>query len=111
MGALSLTSLLIGFIVLLLITRNRELEFFSIYNRNLKEILLFGFPLIPHVAGGFLINSVDRIILASKIDLHAVGIYMSAMQLVIFAVWWLANYLHKMPWFAFINTHKILEKK
>lgn len=47
----------------------------------IKEALSFGVPLIPHVAGIFLLNFIDRIIINSKLGLAQTGIYMVAVQL------------------------------
>lgn len=47
----------------------------------LREILLFGVPLIPHTAGLFLLSSVDRFVINDQLGLAQVGIYMVAVQL------------------------------
>jgi O-antigen/teichoic acid export membrane protein len=47
----------------------------------LKEALLFGVPLVPHVAGIFLIASVDRFVINDELGLAAAGVYMVAVQL------------------------------
>lgn len=47
----------------------------------LSEILKFGLPLIPHIAGGFLLMSVDRFVINKEIGLSEAGIYMVAVQL------------------------------
>ena len=46
-----------------------------------REIILFGLPLMPHVIGGYLLNSVDRVVIGSQIDLKAAGLYAVAFQL------------------------------
>lgn len=46
-----------------------------------NEAVRFGVPLIPHVLGMFLITSVDRIVITSKLGLADAGIYMVAIQL------------------------------
>lgn len=48
----------------------------------LREILVFGVPLIPHSVGFFLLSSVDRFVINDKLGLAQVGIYMVAVQLV-----------------------------
>ncbi|TMP05563.1 polysaccharide biosynthesis protein [Pseudoalteromonas sp. S3178] len=48
---------------------------------HLREILNYGFGLIPHVLGGFLLLSADRYILDKNLGLSAVAIYMVAYQL------------------------------
>lgn len=47
----------------------------------IKEIFEFGIPLIPHVIGGFLLTSVDRLVVNERLGLHAAGVYMVAAQL------------------------------
>lgn len=46
-----------------------------------KEAIYFGLPLIPHIAGSFLIYSIDRFVINSKLGLAQAGIYMLAVQL------------------------------
>lgn len=46
-----------------------------------KEALAFGVPLVPHVAGLFLLSSVDRIVINGELGLAEAGIYMVAVQL------------------------------
>lgn len=46
-----------------------------------RDALGFGLPLIPHLVGGFLLMLADRIIIANVINVHAVGIYMTAAQI------------------------------
>ena len=48
---------------------------------RIREALAFGVPLIPHVAGGFLLASVDRIVVNAELGLGAAGVYMVAVQL------------------------------
>lgn len=53
-----------------------------IWRKNhLSEALRFGIPLMPHIAGGFLLNSVDRFVINQEIGLAEAGIYMVAVQL------------------------------
>lgn len=47
----------------------------------IKEALRFGVPLIPHIAGTFLLMSVDRFIINREIGIAEAGIYMVAVQL------------------------------
>ena len=46
----------------------------------LREILMFGVPLIPHSFGIFLLSSVDRFVINAGLGLEQVGIYMVAVQ-------------------------------
>ncbi|WP_417663663.1 lipopolysaccharide biosynthesis protein [Pseudidiomarina donghaiensis] len=45
------------------------------------EILKYGIPLFPHVAGAFLLTSADRFVINQEIGLAEAGIYMVAIQL------------------------------
>lgn len=47
----------------------------------IKQILLFGVPLIPHVLGGFLLSSIDRFVINEKLGLSEAGFYMVAVQI------------------------------
>lgn len=47
----------------------------------LREALRFGVPLIPHMLGIFLLGTVDRMMINSRLGLAAAGIYMVAVQL------------------------------
>jgi O-antigen/teichoic acid export membrane protein len=48
---------------------------------RIREALAFGVPLIPHVAGGFLLASVDRIVVNAELGLGPAGMYMVAVQI------------------------------
>jgi|SRR5690554_1904347 len=65
---------------LLLLKRDNLLSFFHWRPQHVKEALKFGVPLIPHVGGAYLLLSVDRFIINSKLGLAEVGIYMVAVQ-------------------------------
>lgn len=47
----------------------------------IKEAVSYGVPLIPHVAGIFLLNLVDRFVVNDQLGTEKVGIYMVAVQL------------------------------
>jgi O-antigen/teichoic acid export membrane protein len=49
---------------------------YSFCKKDIIDALSFGFPLIPHVVGGFLILSVDRVLLNSEFGLGITGVYM-----------------------------------
>jgi|AZII01.1.fsa_nt_gi O-antigen/teichoic acid export membrane protein len=52
------------------------------YDKNqIKDALRFGTPLIPHVLGGFLLFSVDRLIINQQLGLAQAGIYMVGVQI------------------------------
>ena len=46
-----------------------------------REGLVFGFPLMPHVIGNFLVSLADRFIINRQLGLKAAGIYMVAVQI------------------------------
>lgn len=48
---------------------------------HLREALLFGVPLLPHVLGLFLLGTVDRMVINDQLGLAEAGIYMVAVQL------------------------------
>lgn len=54
---------------------------FNTHWSRIREALAFGMPLIPHVAGGFLLAAVDRIIVNAKLGLGPAGMYMVAVQI------------------------------
>ena len=48
---------------------------------DINYALSFGLPLIPHVLGGFLLLSVDRLVINKELGLEMTGIYMVAVNL------------------------------
>ncbi len=46
-----------------------------------KEALRFGVPLIPHIVGIFLLNTVDRAVITYELGVDKAGIYMAAIQI------------------------------
>lgn len=54
---------------------------FAWHPSYIKEALAFGVPLMPHVAGIFLLSAVDRLVIDYQLGLAQVGIYMVAVQL------------------------------
>ena len=54
---------------------------FSFKTKYMKDALLFGVPLIPHVIGGFLLLLADRLIVNEWLGAKTVGIYMVAVQI------------------------------
>lgn len=67
------------------------LAIFSLYRDGLlrkswrpdlmEEALRFGVPLVPHIAGGFLLLTIDRAAISMKLGLESAGYYMVAAQL------------------------------
>lgn len=75
------TASLVGLISLVLLYRDKLIKIFVWRPYELKEILSFGIPLIPHNLGFFLITSIDRFIINKELGLVSAGIYMVAVQL------------------------------
>lgn len=68
-------------IALYLLKKDSLLNIFIWRKNYLAEALKFGIPLMPHIAGGFLLTTVDRIVINKEIGLAEAGIYMVAVQL------------------------------
>jgi len=47
----------------------------------MREALAFGVPLLPHIAGGFLLGTMDRLIVNNELGVAETGIYVVAAQL------------------------------
>ncbi|MEX9906886.1 lipopolysaccharide biosynthesis protein [Providencia rettgeri] len=76
-----ITALFIAITSLFLLYKDKLLKIFTWKPAQIKEILLFGIPLIPHHIGFFLLSSVDRFFINKEIGLAEAGIYMVAIQL------------------------------
>lgn len=76
-----ITALIFAMISLFLLNKDHLLRFFVWRKEYIQEALKFGFPLIPHFAGGFLLTTVDRFVINKEIGLAEAGIYMVAIQL------------------------------
>ncbi|UEG31722.1 lipopolysaccharide biosynthesis protein [Enterobacter ludwigii] len=75
-------SMMIIFVItILLIQKDKLLSFRNIKKGMFLDALSFSVPLIPHVFGMYLISSVDRFFINSKLGSDQAGIYMVAMQL------------------------------
>jgi O-antigen/teichoic acid export membrane protein len=68
--------------VALYLLRRDRLVGFAWRSDHVREIVAFGVPLIPHTVGFFLLSSVDRFVINSRLGLAQVGMYMVAVQLV-----------------------------
>lgn len=78
--AIVITSTMIGFVSYKILRKDKLVTFE--YNINdIKYALSFGVPLIPHVLGGFLLLSIDRLIINKELGLEMTGIYMVALSL------------------------------
>lgn len=68
-----------GFVALWLLYRD-NLVHPTWQPRKAREALLFGVPLIPHLVGGFLLDTVDRVVVTNELGVSQAGIYMVALQ-------------------------------
>lgn len=75
----SVSTLLFGFLALLLLRRDNLLAM-SWKPDLIKEALNYGVPLIPHILGAFLLLTIDRAIISSMLGLEKAGYYMVAVQ-------------------------------
>lgn len=60
--------------------KERLLKISGWHREFFNEALRFGVPLIPHVAGGFLLMSADRFVIKSQLGLGSAGLYTVAFQ-------------------------------
>lgn len=76
-----ISSIIFACVALILLLKENLL--FSLRNwlSHGRDALRFGIPLIPHVAGWFLLVSVDRFVINQQLGLASAGIYMVAVQL------------------------------
>lgn len=79
----------------------------------LSEAFRFGVPLIPHVAGLFLLNAVDRVVINAELGLEKAGIYMVAVQLAaVMGVFFDAINKAYVPWlFERLGRNVLVEKQ
>jgi O-antigen/teichoic acid export membrane protein len=79
------SQILVGFTFLIvslyLLNKDNLLKVFVWRKDYIKEAVKFGIPLMPHIAGGFLLSTVDRFVINKEIGLAEAGIYMVAVQL------------------------------
>lgn len=76
-----ITALIFLLISVFLLNKDKLLKIFVWRKDYIREALKFGVPLIPHIAGGFLLTTVDRFVINKEIGLSEAGIYMVAVQL------------------------------
>lgn len=69
-------------IALLFLNKDDLLTFLIWKPKYIREALAFGAPLVPHIGGAFLLNSVDRFVINAQLGLAEAGLYMVAVQLV-----------------------------
>jgi len=70
----------LGILAFLLLFKDGLVNF-SFRLDQIKDVLRFGVPLIPHVGGAFLLSTVDRYVINNYLGLESAGIYMVAVQL------------------------------
>lgn len=75
------TGLVFVLIAFILLEKDGLLKVTVWRKEYLAEALRFGVPLMPHLAGGFLLSSVDRFVINDELGLAEAGIYMVAVQL------------------------------
>lgn len=75
-----ITSILIAILSFGLLMRDRTLHF-KYDSNDVSYALNYGVPLIPHVIGGFLLLSIDRLVINKELGLEVTGIYMVAVNL------------------------------
>lgn len=80
-GAHVAVTVIFGIVSAALLKRDGLFSFTGAAPQYIREALAFGVPLIPHVAGGFLLTTVDRLVINAELGLHEAGIYMVAAQL------------------------------
>lgn len=76
-----IASIVFAVIALIFLKKDNLLNVFTWRKNYLSEVLKFGIPLMPHIVGGFLLNTVDRFVINKEIGLSEAGIYMVAVQL------------------------------
>lgn len=76
-----IASLVFVAIALFFLKKDNLINVFKWRKDYLSEVLKFGVPLMPHIAGGFLLSTVDRFVINKEIGLAEAGIYMVAVQL------------------------------
>lgn len=79
--ALTVTSLLFFFITLKVTIKSSQIIEALKAKKHRSEILKFSLPLIPHLVGGFAINSIDKIMLSNILSLEIVAVYAVAFQM------------------------------
>lgn len=76
-----ITAIITALVAIVWLYKDKLLRILSWRPNYIKELLVFGIPLIPHHIGFFLIGAVDRFVINDKLGLTQTGIYMIAVQL------------------------------
>jgi O-antigen/teichoic acid export membrane protein len=75
-----LASLCLAFFAVIYLVRN-NLLFFRFDKNDLKDILKFSMPLIPHTLGGLMIAFTDRLFITNVVNIKETGVYTLAYQI------------------------------
>ncbi|CAM3105258.1 lipopolysaccharide biosynthesis protein [Moritella viscosa] len=109
---ISITSLLV-LLVSFFLLRIDNLLIFEYNKKDVKYALEFGIPLVPHLLGGFLLLSIDRLVINKELGVEATGIYMVAVNLglVVNVILSSVNKAYS-PWlFSELNKNELSQKK
>lgn len=111
------SQIIVSFIFVMLalyfLKKDSLLKVFTLRKDYLQEALKFGIPLIPHIAGSFLLVSADRFIINKEIGIAEAGIYMVAVQLTA-AIGIVFDAINKayIPWlFEKLRANQLKEKQ
>lgn len=69
-----ITSIVFGPLSIYVIYKRKYIKI-SFNKKYVKDALFFGIPLIPHVLGGWIMTSIDRIFINSMVGIAATGVY------------------------------------
>ncbi|MGE6571683.1 lipopolysaccharide biosynthesis protein [Psychrobacter namhaensis] len=106
-------SVVFAIVAFYLLSKDSLLKILTWRKDYLYEALKFGVPLIPHIAGGFLLMSVDRFVINQEIGIVEAGVYMVAIQLTA-AIGMVFDAINKayVPWlFEKLKVGNIKEKR
>lgn len=96
---IALANLIIAIICIVTLFKMNIVSLKKIKVNYIKDALLYGINLIPHVCGIFLLSTVDRYIVSTELGLSEAGVYMSAVQLsLVFAFFYDAINKAYVPW-------------
>lgn len=79
--SLSVVGIITSFFCIWSLYKDDLLGNFKFDKNIIKDIMSFGLPLVPHVFGIFLLNSIDRAIISESLGLEKLAIYALASQL------------------------------
>lgn len=105
------SAIFLGISIYLLI-KGRLLNIWIWRKKYLIEALKYAVPLMPHVAGLFLLSSIDRVVINNEIGIAEAGIYMVAFQITS-AIAIIFDAINKafVPWLFEKLKNNILEEK